>query len=150
MVGDVGALYTFLKYEITWHLLISPLKRSLLFGNFNPHLYHEISGNTDRQIWIVSFQTLLDYGTTLTSTSNLLLRPMSKPRFGIHDPQGIKHLLQLRVGLSPRRHKTTHNFLDTPNDWCDCPCAPEDTKHFLLHCHLYYPDKNSILQSQTY
>ena len=68
----------------------------------------------------------------------------------IHDRQGIKHLLQLRVGLSPLRHnKTTYNFLNTPDDWCDCLCAPEDTKYFLLHCHLYILPRQKLNTSIT-
>ena len=133
-----------------------PLKRSLLFGNNNLHLYHEISCNTDRYIYSffldstrswnnidINFQSSPSIGTCKKNIFSLI-RPTPKSTSGIHDPQGIKYLLQLRVGLSPlRHHKTIHNFLDTPNDWCE---------HFLLYCYLYiyYPEKISILQFQTY
>ena len=50
-----------------------------------------------------------------------LYRPSPKETYGIHDPEGLKHLFQLRVGLSPLRyHKHRHNFLDTPSDTCLC------------------------------
>ena len=78
-----------------------------------------------------------------------LIRPTPKSTFGIHDPQGIKRLLQFRVGLSPLRHnKNPHNFLDTPNDWCDCLCAPEDTKHFVFYCYLYTSISNILAAHQ--
>ena len=56
-----------------------------------------------------------------------LVRPKLRPVYGIHDPIGVKLLFQLRVGLSSLRfHKRCHNFVDTPNNWCDCHCAPEN------------------------
>ena len=58
--------------------------------------------------------------------------------YGIHDPLGLKYLFQLRVGLSPLKcHKKKHNFIDTPNDWCECRSSPEDVSHFLFYCHLH-------------
>ena len=145
LTGGACALYTFFKVRnnMTPYLKESlHLKRSLLFGNFNPHLYREISCNTDRYInsffpnstqsWNnidINFQSSLSLGTLKIYIFSLI-RPISKSTFGIHDPQGIKKLFKLQVGLSPPRHKTTHNFLDTPNNWCDCLYAPEDTKHF--------------------
>ena len=66
----------------------------------------------------INFQSSPALGT-LKKNIFSLIRPISKSTFGIHDPQGIKHLLQLRVGLNYLRHKTTHNFLDVPIDWCD-------------------------------
>ena len=44
-------------------------------------------------------------------------RPEGRPVFGIHDPQGIRYLFQLRLGLSPLRvHKKRYNFIDTSSD----------------------------------
>ena len=64
-----------------------------------------------------------------------LVRPQARPIYGIHDPVGVKFLFQLRIGLSPLKlHKKRHNFDDTPNDWCDCHCAPESLAHYLLSC----------------
>ena len=65
--------------------------------------------------------------------------------FGIHDQIGLKRLFQLRVQLSPlKSHKRRHNFSDTPSDWCDCNCAPEDTKHFLLKCSLFHTPRREF------
>ena len=94
----------------------------------------------------INFQSSPSLGTFKKNMFSLI-RPTSKSTFGVHDPQGIKHLFQLRVGLSPLRHETKHNFLVTPNDWSDYLCAPEDTKHFLLHCHLYLLPRQKLSTS---
>ena len=68
-----------------------------------------------------------------------LIRPKIKCIFGIHDPLGLRYILQLRVGLSfLRYHKNRHNFIDTPSDICLCNQGIEDTNHFLfLFCVLF-------------
>ena len=77
-------------------------------------------------------------------------RPKPKCIYGIHDPIGLHYLFQLRTGLSPlKSHKRHHNFLDTPNDTCNCRQAAEDTNHFLFDCLLFAPhiDNKQILSS---
>ena len=55
--------------------------------------------------------------------------------FGNHDPKGLSHLTQLRVGLSKLNfHKFQHNFRDTINPMCPSNDGIEDTQHFLLLC----------------
>ena len=67
-----------------------------------------------------------------------MIRPKKKNIFGIHDPLGLRYLLQLRVGLSPLRyHKKCHNFIDTPSDICLCNNGIEDTNHFLFLCPFF-------------
>ena len=118
-------------------------QRSLLFGNCNPNIYHEIFCNTARymnsffpdaiKIWnnIHNCTPLSIFKRNIPN----LIHPASKTVFGIHDPIGLKRLFQLRVQLSNlKSHKRRHNFSDTPSHWCDCNCGPEDTKHFLLKC----------------
>ena len=40
-----------------------------------------------------------------------LLPPPMKSIYGIHDPNGIKHIFRLRVGFSPlKSHKKRHTF----------------------------------------
>ncbi len=64
-----------------------------------------------------------------------LIRPAKKDIFNIHNPDGMKRIYQLRVGLSPfKAHKKSHNFSDTDNDTCLCGNGAEDTMHFLLSC----------------
>ena len=67
-----------------------------------------------------------------------LIRPKPRSIFGISDSMGIKFIFQLRLGLSPLKfHKRKHNFLDTPDDSCDCRSACEDTAHFLFTCDIH-------------
>ena len=62
-----------------------------------------------------------------------LIRPKKKNIFGIHDPLGLRYLLQLRVGVSfLKYHNKSHNFIDTPSDICLCNHGIEDTNHFLF------------------
>ena len=46
-----------------------------------------------------------------------IIRPRKRSIFNIHNPNGIRWIFQLRVGLSPlKSHKKRHNFQDTPVD----------------------------------
>ena len=66
-----------------------------------------------------------------------LYRPPIRPIFNIHSPQ-LRHIFQLRVGLSHlRHHKKRHKFADTLSDKCLCKKGVEDTHHFLMSCPLY-------------
>ena len=88
-----------------------------------------------------SFDTLKDHIISL-------LRPKTKSIFGIHDPLGIRFLLQLRVSLSPlRSHKKRHNFIDTPSDTCHCNQGIEDTSHFLFSCSSYAIPRATLMTS---
>ena len=86
--------------------------------------------------------------TTLTSFKEKiyqLIRPDSKSVFGINGLHGLKYIFQLRVHLSTLKcHKERHNFIDTPVDWCDCHCAPEDTTHFLFHCSFFRGPRQNL------
>ena len=67
-----------------------------------------------------------------------LFRPQMKDTFVIHDPINLRHLFQLRLGLSQlKHHRKQHNFVDTPLDKCICNTGVEDTAHFLLICPFY-------------
>ena len=113
-------------------------------------MYHEVACKTSRYMnsfFPDSIKSWNNIGADFSSSTsigqfkkniNVLIRPKPKPVFGIHDPVGLRFLFQLRVGLSPLNcHKCSHNFADTPTDWCNCHCAPEDTSHFLLSCDLF-------------
>ena len=66
----------------------------------------------------------------------------------MHDPNGTKFIFQLRVGLSSlKSHKKRHNFVDTPDDRCDCHGTHEDTFHFLFTCPLYANQRVVLLNS---
>ena len=67
---------------------------------------------------------------------------------GIHDPLGLRYLLQLRVGLSfLRYHKKCHNFIDTPSDICLCNHGIEDTNHFLFLCPFFALHRATLASS---
>ena len=119
-------------------------------GELGPHSYHEIACKTTRyknSFLPDSTKSWNNIGFEFSSARSIgqfkqnitdLIRPKPKSTFGIHDPIGLKYLFQLRVGLSPLKcRKSRHNFADTPNDWCDCHCAPEDIAHFLFVCERF-------------
>ena len=83
------------------------------------------------------FQSCTSLGSFKRSILNLI-RPIKR----------IKRIFQLRVSLSPLKcHKKGHNFIDTPNDWCDCHSAPESTNHFILECPLFLLQRQKLTLS---
>ena len=75
-----------------------------------------------------------------------IIRPPAKSFFGIHDPIGLSHLCQLRVGLSKLKfHKFKHNFRDTINPLCPSNDGIEDTEHFLLLCPSFAVPRRGLL-----
>ena len=86
-----------------------------------------------------------------TIFKNLLLksiRPKPKLIFGLHNPNGLKHLTRLRHGLSHlREHKFKHNFQDTINPLCSCGENIETTEHFFLHCQNFNHFRLTLLNS---
>ena len=63
-----------------------------------------------------------------------LYRPEKKTLYNIHDPNHIKWIFQLRVGLSPlKSHKKNHKFKDSLDDTCSCPLRTSETsEHFFF------------------
>ena len=93
---------------------------------------------------ITNFEGLPTY-VELKRHMTSLFRPQSRSIFGIHDPLNLRHLLQLRVGLSPLRyHKKRHNFEDTPTDSCICKTGVEDIQHYLLSCPFFTTHRISL------
>ena len=77
-----------------------------------------------------------------------MIRPTKQDIFGIHNPEGIKRIFQLRVGLSPlKAHKMSHNFGDVENDICICGNGKEDTTHFLLSCPNFTAYRTSLFDN---
>ena len=76
-----------------------------------------------------------------------IIRPVKSSIFMIHNPNGIRWIFQLRVGLSPlKSHKKHHEFKDTPDDECICRNA-ETMQHFLLKCPIYNIHRLSLFQT---
>ena len=75
-----------------------------------------------------------------------IIRPPAKSVYGIHDPKGLSHLTQLRVGFSKLNfHKFKHNFRDTINPMCPTSDGVEDTEHFLLLCPSFDVQRQDLL-----
>ena len=75
-----------------------------------------------------------------------LIRPPSKPVYGIHDPKGLAILTQLRVGLSKLNfHKFRHNFSNAIDPMCPANDGVDDTEHYLLFCQSYGEPKRELL-----
>ena len=101
---------------VVFSLMTSP------FGTISYHFFFQ------------NFPTFLQLKNHLIS----LFRPHSCSIFGIHDPISLRHLFQLRVGLSKlREHKKRHNFADTTSNKCLCKTGVENTDHYLLQCPFY-------------
>ena len=139
-----------------------PPKRRLLYGNNNPNVYYQVSCNSSRfknSFFPDSIKAWNNLGHTFHSCTSLstfksqiltFVRPEPKLTFSINDRQGLKHIFQLRVGLSLlKSHKKSHNFIDTPSDWCECNSAPENTYHYLLQCHLFHFPRIELINSIT-
>ena len=120
------------------------------FRDQDPNKFQEFFCNTKRYMnsfYPDSIRSWNNIGVQYSSSNSIsifknhilnLIRPKEKSVFGIHDPISLKYIFQLRLGLSPLKcHKRHHNFIDTPSDWCDCHCAPEDTAHSPAHSIIY-------------
>ena len=67
-----------------------------------------------------------------------LFRPVQRTIYNVFNPQGLKFLTRLRLGLSHlNEHRFRHNFKDCINPLCSCSLEVENTLHFFLHCHHY-------------
>ena len=85
--------------------------------------------------------------TLLTFRNSLLKigRPVPKPVYNMHNPNSLKLLTRLRLGLSHlNEHKFNHNFKDCVNPLCSCSLEVESVSHFFLHCH-YFTDIQKTL-----
>ena len=64
------------------------------------------------------------------------IRPVQSNIYNIFDPQGLKLLTRLRLGLSHRNeNRFQHNSQEWMNPLCSCSLEIEATSHHLLHCH---------------
>ena len=140
-------------YKIKNNLTLAYLRQKLPplsiqdIPNANPNIFNEKRART--QIYKSTFfpNAISSWNNTIGNVqgnitknsvkSHILkiIRPNSKSLYGIHHPNGLHYLLQLRTELSPlRSHKYRHNFRDTPIDICICNQGIENTSHFLFEC----------------
>ena len=142
-----------------------PRNRNVLINL--PNVFHEIKYGTDRYLNSFFPDATKNWNNIITDFKGLptfedlkkhlisLYRPDVRSTFNIHKPQ-LRHLFQLRVGLSHlRHHKKRHKFVDTPSDMCPCKNGVEDTQHFLITCPTYSTQRDvlfacveTILQKQ--
>ena len=125
-----------------------------------PCVFQKIKCRTDRylnsffpnaiSIWnniIPNFEYLQSF-ERLKNHLFSLIRPKLGSTFDLHDSINLRHLFQLRVGLSHLRyHKKRHTFADTPSDICLCMRGVEDTSHFLLFCPLFITHRETLTAS---
>ena len=127
-----------------------PLHRRPMYRLTNSNTFYEIGCRTSRyrnsffpdviNSWNNIITHFQDVPTFIRLKTHIisLIRPKAKNIFGIHDPLGLRYLLQMRVKLSPlRSHKNHHNFADTPSEICECNLGIEDNHHFLFECIHY-------------
>ena len=66
------------------------------------------------------------------------IRPVQRSIYSRFDPQGLKFLTQLRLGLSHlNEHRFRHNFKNCINPLCSCSLDVENTLHFFPHCQYH-------------
>ena len=76
------------------------------------------------------------------------IRPVQNSIYNIFDPEGLKVLTRLRVGLSHlNEHRFRHNFQECLNPLCSCSLEMEDTTHYLLHCHHFSRQRHDLMNS---
>jgi hypothetical protein len=159
MLGRVVQLYKIMKDKTKDYLPI-PIPSLQHQGDYRfTNVIETIFCRTDRYLnsFFPGISVIIwNIGPVLRGTETLsifkkhilkVIRPEKKSLFNIHNPNGIRWIFQLRVGLSPlKRHKKLHNFQDTADDLCTCLLNAETTQHVLLKCPNT-PTKLSILQS---
>ena len=65
-----------------------------------------------------------------------------------HNPEGIKLITRLRLGLSHfREHKFKHSFKDTINPLCNCGQDIESSTHFFLHFPFFINERRTLLST---
>ena len=76
------------------------------------------------------------------------IRPVQNKIYNIFDPEGLKFLIRLRVGLSHfNAHGFRHNFQDCLNPLCSCSLEIEDTTHYLLHSRHFSTQRDNLMNS---
>ena len=76
------------------------------------------------------------------------IRPSPNSVYNCHNPNGLKFITRLRLGLSHlREHKLKHSFQDTVNPLCSCGLDIESTEHFLLHCPQFANERRTLLST---
>ena len=74
------------------------------------------------------------------------IRPSGSTVFICHNPNGVKLLNRLKLGLSYlREHKFKDSFQDSLNSICSCGNNIETLAHFLLYCPNFSNERSTFL-----
>ena len=74
------------------------------------------------------------------------IRPLPNKVSNSRNPQGLKLLTRLRLGLSHLRYQELkQNFLDNINSLCSCGSDIGKTLHFFLYCPNFMECRNTLL-----
>ena len=135
-----------------------PLQTAHLYRNRHSNVFHDIKCRTSKYMQsffpdCVKAWNKIDDEIRNSDSLGIfkerlftLIRPMKRSIFNIHDPTGIRHIFNLRLGLSPLKyHKYRHNFQDEQSGLCDCNQANEDSYHFVLKCTRFTIERNILL-----
>ena len=122
------------------------MEQTLLFSSsFSTNSLLNIQGNQFHQL---SGGKIILLETRGKNQLSALIRPTQQSIYGLHDPNCIAILRQLKCGLSKfNSHKINDNFLDTVNPMCPLNGGIEDTEHFLLKCHAHNDQRSDLLGS---
>ena len=78
------------------------------------------------------------------------IRPLPNKVSNSHNPQGLKLLKKLRLGLSHLHyHKFKYNVLDTINPLCSCGSDIETTLHFFLYFPNFMECRDTLLSKMS-
>ena len=87
--------------------------------------------------------------TTMLAFRNVLLkigRPTPKPIYNILDPNSLKSLTRLRLGLNHlNEDRFNHNFKECVNSSCSSSLQVESVSHFFLHYHYLTDIRKTLL-----
>ena len=76
------------------------------------------------------------------------IRPVQNKIYNIFDPEGLKFLTRLRLGISHlNAHRFRHNFQDCLNPLCSCSLEIEDSTHYLLHFRHFSTQRANLMNS---
>ena len=65
------------------------------------------------------------------------IRPVQRSIYNVFNPQGLKFLTRLRLGLSHlNEHRFRHNFKDCINPLCSCSLEVENMPHFFCTTNI--------------
>ena len=77
-----------------------------------------------------------------------LIRPSSNKIFQCHNPERIKLVTRVRLGLSYLwEHKFKHSFQDSLNPLCSCDLDIETTSYYFPRCPLFHAERSTLLNN---